>query len=53
MCENGDIIFLKIADTYIITQSHKPLDDSMNLHLQNISFLAVHNETKLHIKAVD
>jgi len=39
--------------SYIITQSHKPEDDSINLHLQNTSFLAVRNETKVHIKAVD
>ena len=25
--------------SYIITQSHKPEDDSMNLHIQNTSFL--------------
>jgi len=51
--ESGGRIILKIADTlYIITQSHKPEDDSINLHLQNTSFLAVRNETKVHTKAV-
>jgi hypothetical protein len=39
--------------SYIITQSHKPEDDSMNLQLQNISLLTAKNETKVHIKAVE
>ena len=38
--------------SYIITQSHKPEDDSMNLHIQNTSFLTANNEIKVHIKSL-
>jgi len=36
-----------------ITQSHKPEDDNISIRLQNISFLAVRNGTKVRTKAVD
>jgi hypothetical protein len=42
-----------LARSYIITQSHKPEDDSMNLRLQNIQYLRAKNKTKVRIKAVE